>query len=65
MKNTLIYLSILLFAASCTSNSGKQSKENWIQLFNGRDLEGWDIKITGHELNDNYKNIFRAENGIV
>jgi hypothetical protein len=65
MKNTLIYLSSILFAVSCNSNSGKQEKENWIQLFNGKDLEGWDIKITGHELNDNYMNIFRVEDGIM
>ena len=65
MKNSLIYLTIILFAVSCNSNSGKQEKENWIQLFNGKDLEGWDIKITGHELNDNYMNIFRVEDGIM
>jgi hypothetical protein len=38
-------------------------KKEWIQLFNGRDLEGWDVKLTGHELNDNYGNTFRVENG--
>ncbi len=28
-----------------------------------KDLEGWDIKIKGYELNNNYKNTFRVENG--
>ena len=36
-----------------------------IQLFNGKDLQGWKVKITGHELNDNYKNTFRVEDGIL
>jgi hypothetical protein len=34
-------------------------------LFNGKDLEGWDVKITGHELNDNFGNTFRVENGVL
>ena len=33
----------------------------WQQLFNGKDLTGWDIKIKGHELNENYGNTFRSE----
>jgi hypothetical protein len=37
----------------------------WIQLFNGKDLEGWKIKITGHELNDNYGRTFRVEDGLL
>jgi hypothetical protein len=40
-------------------------KEEWIQLFNGRDLSGWDIKITGHDLNDNFGNTFRVEDGLL
>lgn len=40
-------------------------KREWVQLFNGKDLTGWDIKIAGHKLNDNYKNTFRVENGMI
>jgi hypothetical protein len=36
-----------------------------MQLFNGRDLSGWDIKISGHELNENYKNTFRVRDGML
>ncbi len=41
------------------------SDEDWIQLFNGKDLSGWDVKISGHELNDNYGNTFRVEDGVL
>lgn len=41
------------------------SNEEWVQLFNGKDLTGWDIKIMGQPLNDNYKNTFRVENGML
>lgn len=42
-----------------------KSKEDWISLFNGKDLAGWDIKITGRPLNDNYKNTFRVEDSMI
>jgi len=65
MKNTLILLTLMLLAVSCGTRTGKTEKENWIQLFNGKDLTGWDIKIKGYELNNNYRNIFRVEDGIM
>ncbi len=41
-------------------------KDNqWISLFNGKNLEGWKVKIAGYELHDNYKNTFRVENGVL
>jgi hypothetical protein len=39
--------------------------EKWVSLFNGKDLEGWDIKIKGSELNVNYKNTYRVEDGLL
>jgi hypothetical protein len=57
---------VMLLAASCGSGTtNKSEKEEWIQLFNGTDLSGWDIKIKGYKLNNNYKNIFRVEDGIM
>ncbi len=47
-------------AAEEASHSGK-----WIQLFNGKDLTGWNVKIAGHELGDNYSNTFRVEDGLL
>ena len=38
---------------------------DWIELFNGHDLENWIPKFTGHELGDNYLDTFRAENGVL
>lgn len=37
----------------------------WIQLFNGKDLEGWTPKIRGHELGVNYADTFRVEDGVL
>lgn len=40
-------------------------KEEWITLFNGRDLSGWTPKITHHALGDNFGNTFRVEDGLL
>ena len=52
-----------LFGRSAAQQN--QNTQNWQQLFNGKDLTGWDIKITGQDLNDNYLNTFRVEDGIL
>jgi hypothetical protein len=38
---------------------------DWVSLFNGKDLTGWDIKIAGEDLNVNYRNTFRVEDGLL
>jgi len=39
--------------------------DGWIQLFNGKDLSGWKVKITGYELGDNFGDTFRVEDGLL
>ena len=34
-------------------------------MFNGRDLDGWRVKITGYELDDNFAKTFRVEDGVL
>ena len=45
--------------------SNDPDKKEWIKLFNGRDLTGWDVKIAGYDLNDNFGDTFRVENGVM
>jgi hypothetical protein len=56
------YLLVLIFAAS-TIFSSAQDNRKWVQLFNGKDLDGWIVKISKHELNDNFGNTFRVADG--
>jgi hypothetical protein len=63
MKNLLILLISLLLITSC--NNSRQNSENWISLFNGKDLDGWIIKIRGYPLGENYNNTFRVEEGLL
>lgn len=49
-----------------TRNTGsEQQKEDWISLFNGKDLTGWDIKIAGYPVNTNLFETFRVEDGMI
>jgi hypothetical protein len=61
--NKLVYLPILTLIIACTPAKNDPSKEEWVSLFNGRDLTGWDIKITGSPLNVNFNNTFRVVDG--
>ena len=55
----------VLSLAAPVAAQGSPDRKDWIQLFNGRDLGGWDVKITGHELNDNVGETFRVEDGLL
>ena len=38
---------------------------DWIQLFNGRNLDGWSPKIKGYPLGENYADTFRVVEGVL
>jgi hypothetical protein len=64
MKKYLLLFSIL----TCLSHSHAQDKPseyNWIQLFNGKDLNDWKVKIAGYPLGENFGKTFRVEDGIM
>jgi len=69
MKKALCSLAMLAFLLGCkdskTSSNVDVNKEDWVPLFNGKDLNDWDIKIAGHEVGDNYNNTFRVEDSMV
>jgi len=62
---TVQLLLIGLLAISCKQAADQTIREEWIPLFNGKDLSGWDIKISGYPLNENYMDIFRVEDSIL
>lgn len=60
---------LILALASCTKKPPPvlvtAPAGQWVSLFNGKNLDGWTVKIAGHDLNDNYGNTFRAEDGML
>ncbi len=75
MKRVLLLSLALwaLFAVGCRPSPATaigeavtpEAETDWITLFNGKDLTGWDIKLAGRPLNDNYRNTFRVEEGML
>ncbi|HOI50036.1 MAG TPA: DUF1080 domain-containing protein [Prolixibacteraceae bacterium] len=59
----LLAISFVIFLSGCMSQ--KASQPEWIQLFNGKDLEGWTVKVKGYELGENFGNTFRVEDGLL
>ncbi|WP_321286117.1 DUF1080 domain-containing protein [uncultured Sunxiuqinia sp.] len=68
MKNVQFKLRIFamsFFAILLFCSFHPKEEKGWIQLFNGEDLNDWQVKITKHELGENYKNTFRVEDGLL
>lgn len=61
----LCILSILFVSAFGAAAQDAADQAGWISLFNGENLEGWTVKIAGHDLNDNYGDTFRVEAGVL
>ena len=59
---TLALASLLLVPSI---HAAEPEKKDWVQLFNGRDLEGWTPKIAGYALGLNFANTFRVEGGVL
>jgi hypothetical protein len=63
MKNRLFAAAMLLLTMACST--AKPKNEGWVQLFNGKDLKDWNIKIKGFPLGENYLNTFRVEDSLL
>ena len=60
----VITAAVLLFSSMGVAQK-KASQKNWIQLFNGKNLQGWTVKIKDHPINDNFGNTFRVKDGVM
>jgi hypothetical protein len=59
-----VVAALFLFAV-CGFSQNDPNRKEWIQLFDGKDLDGWVPKIAGYPLGENYGNTFRVENGVL
>lgn len=63
MKKCIPALFLFLFFSCMVCRQA--TAQQWLKLFNGKDLSDWIIKIKDHPLNDNFGNTFRVENGVL
>lgn len=60
-----ILLLLLLNVPARSQLSAPDTTGPWVQLFNGKNLNGWIPKFAGYDLGVNYKNTFRVDDGLL
>ena len=69
MKTATALLSLLIApsvgSAGAPARASDLDKKEWVQLFDGRSLDGWTPKITGYDAGVNFGDTFRVENGVL
>lgn len=69
MKTSISSFCLLVLLLACqsstTNNLIDPDQEEWISLFNGINLDGWDIKIAGYKLNHNYNETFVVADSMI
>ncbi|MCL3781347.1 DUF1080 domain-containing protein [Prolixibacteraceae bacterium JC049] len=57
-----LIIAIMMSLGACKT---KHPKNQWIPLFNGKDLTNWRVKIRGYAVDENFGNTFRVEDGLL
>ena len=66
MKSLSGIVILLLLTVNLLNGQNRSTGEKkWVHLFNGKNLDGWDLKIRGYDLNENFGNTFRVEDGLM
>ena len=56
---------LMAFAGTYLPTTAAEKKNEWIQLFNGKDLSNWTVKIRGHEAGINHNDTFSVKDGVI
>jgi hypothetical protein len=64
IANCFLIVAAVMLSTPVTAQKNAD-KEEWVTLFNGKDIKDWVPKINHHETGENYGNTFRVEDGIV
>ncbi|MEO7991849.1 MAG: DUF1080 domain-containing protein [Chryseolinea sp.] len=66
MKKVILSLPLLIaFLVISCGTKNNPAQQEWVQLFNKKDLNEWRVKIRGYELDNNFGNTFRVEDSVL
>lgn len=65
MRRLLPFLFSIVFLFQQCSPRTAPAKDEWKQLFNGKDLNDWIVKIHKHDVGVNFGNTFRIEDDVI
>ena len=63
-RNLLLFVGLFLLFA-CSTKQKEKVESQWVSLFNGKNLDHWQVKVAGFQLGENYGNTFRVEDSIL
>ena len=62
---TGVLIAALGMIAIAGSTWANETEDDWIDLFNGRDLDNWTVKIRQYEPGENFADTFRVQDGLL
>ncbi|MBT1704764.1 3-keto-disaccharide hydrolase [Chryseosolibacter indicus] len=65
IKQLLYVLTLILFITFVGCQKPNKEDAEWIQLFNGQDLDNWIAKIHHYETGDNFDSTFRVKDDMI
>jgi len=65
MRTLIALLTLLLLQSATPADWRSAPPADWQPIFNGRNLDGWVVKLAHHDVGDNYADTFRVENGAI
>jgi hypothetical protein len=71
MKEKIVYstycfcLFIIAFIPFYGKAQHDANKKEWVNLFNGKDINNWIVKINHHEAGENFGNTFRVKDSLI
>ena len=60
-----LFLGSIIAANTANTNTKENNTSEWQVLFDGETLDGWEPKIRGRKLGENFKNTFRVKDGAI
>jgi 3-keto-disaccharide hydrolase len=65
VRTVITLLALVAVQAASPADWRSAPPSDWQTIFNGRNLDGWVVKLAHHDLGDNYAETFRVENGVI
>lgn len=65
MRILITLLTLFLVQPAAPPDWRSAPPADWQSIFNGRDLDGWVVKLAHHEVGDNHADTFRVEGGAI
>src|SRR4051794_30914324 len=61
----LEWIALFALTAFAASAQSAADRKDWVPIFNGKNLDGWTVKLAHHDVGDNFGDTFRVEDGII